>query len=208
MIHPFQKFLETCFLARELSDEYLLHLDEPPQTVRNVLKFVRFCEGHLGKKIRICKLRYNKQEPEDALHGAYVEDAETFHIVIIGNMNYCWNRFVICKELFHAVLRDEENRSIKINEHVEDMVTKDMLMEPPGAAKLVEQLAEIAAMEFLFPFKDRQAILKSAEETGVPVKYHDIAQRYKTPQVYIEPYLSEPMMGLFGTIFSHFKRGE
>lgn len=113
-----------------------------------------------------------------------------YQIVHLAGQNLCWQRLVLCKELFHVLLDSEETRNIGIAQHLDEFMTSfpdtDLV---PGPAVISEWIAEFGAMEFLFPYADRKLILERGNYDSL-----DIAQRYRVPRVMIERYLSGEYM--------------
>ncbi|MEZ0260914.1 MAG: hypothetical protein ACAH80_07880, partial [Alphaproteobacteria bacterium] len=68
----------------------------------------------------------------------------------------------------------------------------------PRRSVVCEQLAEIAAMEFLYPFKYR---MYDAQQKSID--YHHIAKHYRIPQVYVEEYLDPQVMKTLGAFQIH-----
>jgi hypothetical protein len=107
-----------------------------------------------------------------------------YEIVILPGQNYCWKRFVLCKELFHVLIDVEDKQKIFTNNnvdiHIEQYMDKSSLPITPQNVQ-AETLAEIAAMEFLFPYAHRQQQLTTDSET--------LAHQYKIPKAMIEKYI-------------------
>ena len=112
-------------------------------------------------------------------------------IVLARDLNHCWRRYTVCKELFHILIDREEYRNIDVFTHTEsvsvDFKLDDSSPEPAVAA---EMLCEIATMEFMFPYRARELILGSAQ----PPDYRAIAIQYRIPQILVDRYLSKLRM--------------
>ena len=108
-------------------------------------------------------------------------------------MNYWWQRLVLSKELFHVILDDESTRHQTVNHLLEDIsahISVDNEDRPkPEKPLQTEFMAEIAAMEFLFPFRERVIKAKSNE-----IDYSQVAEQYKVPRRFVELYLSQSFM--------------
>jgi hypothetical protein len=105
-------------------------------------------------------------------------------------------RFIRCKELFHLVLRDESYRTTRIYEHLEEVFTTFPQVDgDPGPAAISEFLAEVAAMEFLFPFEVRHTALKRPD-------FEDISRTYGVPRARIERYLSPQYMACLAEVIT------
>lgn len=178
--------------AEEIVEHYLHYVlsGEYPRSVDDLLYI---CEQYLQLKINWSFLPIPAQS--SSIRGFYLSNHTHADIFLLSGMNPCWNRFVLCKELFHVLLEKEDNRSIRIFDHLSEVAMK--FPEPdshPSASAVSELLAELAAMQFLFPYSERVLIKKNAESSGVSLDFLKIAHEYKIPQVYVERYLSEPWM--------------
>lgn len=156
-------------------------------TPRSVDQLVQLVEVHEQKKveIRLLDLDANKE----AVRGMYVAYDDRYEVVVLSGQNYCWQRFVLCKELFHVILDADEYRSVHVGELVDEFTNTFPLQEPghesrPGAHVTNELVAEICAMEFLFPYADRVRIVSGDYDSS------ELAERYRVPRVFIEKYLS------------------
>jgi hypothetical protein len=114
-------------------------------------------------------------------------------IRIVKGLNTCWRRLVTCKELFHVLFDCPEFQRLDLQEHIESSLY--VQLNGNGSVQ-AEFYTEIAAMEFLFPYKDREAILKHNSNPDTL----ELAKRYMVPQFYIEKYLGVKLMELCGAI--------
>lgn len=120
-----------------------------------------------------------------ALLGAWTRLADgTYKVAVRAGLNRCWKRFVSCKELCHAIIDKPEYHNLEVEPHVDEMTVGSR--EQPGMAVMCEELAEIVAMEFLFPFELRRAALAKV----VDGDFMPIAQQYLVPKLMVEKYLS------------------
>lgn len=176
--------------ADEIADCYTLaHLgaDDPLRSIDNLR---RTCEAYLKTKITTIEVEIQKDDA--AAWGSYIRKPDGYDILLAQGLNYCWRRFVTCKELFHAVLDKDEYRNMNIEAHIQEVTVAFPDPESkPGGPILVEMLAEIAAMEFMFPYKRRQLALAGPDRGN----FLAIAEMYKAPQVHVEKYLSASYMG-------------
>lgn len=159
------------------------------------------CGEHVERPIEY-KVLDVEQKENPSIHGFYIRKPTNYVICVQQNTNLCWRRFVVCKEIFHVLLDSrldgDTYRSTDIFSHVEEVTRTFPIAESrPRESAAIEQLAEIAAMEFMFPYEERVSILRNAEEQGTDVDYFQIADRYKVPQVYIELYLAVGVMEYF-----------
>jgi Zn-dependent peptidase ImmA (M78 family) len=185
-----KNILSNCFASvRNITDQYKLHVPHGNDVCRSVDDLKRVCEIFLDSKIKILKL--NRSQNDSVVFGSYIAQSDgTRNIIIVKDLNYCWQRFVVCKELFHAVMDADEYRDMDIVGHVQALT----LAFPdddskPRPSVTAEFMAEVAAMEFLFPMERR---LIEQKNTGLSII--GVAQRYKIPQKFVERYLSGQFM--------------
>lgn len=189
-----QSELEYCFdKVAHITQFYLLeHLasDDPERDVEHL---IQTCNKYLNGNIRVLVMDDMRQDNSPIL-GAYIAKVDGADICLIQGLNHCWTRFVTCKEVFHVVLDKEEYRNMSISEHVDEVTVAfpDSDASTPGAPVLAEKLAEIAAMEFLIPYKQR--IVEIGAANGEGVNHTLIAAKYKVPRVLVETYFSSSYM--------------
>lgn len=125
-----------------------------------------------------------------AVRGTYLAKTNgTYVICLLAGQNLCWTRLVQCKEIFHILLDRSECRTMSI-ENLIDENANIIITEPkPSAALSNEILTEVAAMEFIFPYKFRRLEL----EQGAP-NYYEIAEKYRCPLQMVEKYLHSANM--------------
>lgn len=176
--------------AIAITESYLLtHIaaDDPQRSVDNLIDT---CNSYLNSNITVYELEIAKDE--GPVWGAYIAGDDFVHICVVQGLNYCWKRFVICKEVFHAILDAEEYRNMSISEHVDEVTVAFPDHESsPSAPVVAEALAEIAAMEFLIPYKQRLLEMETCNGT---INHLNIAEKYKVPRVLVEKYFSENFM--------------
>jgi len=176
---------------RAAIEEYKLFVLAADNQSKSVNMLLKLCCEKLGKKIEL--LEINASAEVKAIDGFYLamEDG-SYKIGIKEGLNNCWKRFVICKELFHVLFDNPEYVCDDLSTHIEDCVSDSPVLSASPPSVQTEFLAEYAAMEFLFPFADRKALFDS----GKPIDYGEIAQRYKVPRIYVERYLTPHRMQL------------
>lgn len=115
----------------------------------------------------------------------------TSHIVLAKELNQCWKRYCVCKELFHILIDKEEYRNLDVFSHTESVAVDFQLDDSnPEPSVSAEFLAEVAAMEFLFPYAKREAILAGSKSPD----FLNIAIQYRIPQILVDRYLSKNRM--------------
>jgi hypothetical protein len=134
-----------------------------------------------------------------------VDSRGAYQIVLLDGMTNCWNRFCLCKELFHVVIDEPQSRSSSVIEHLADF--RSSLIGADGRDSSVNEiLAEFAAMQFLFPYAKRQKLadeLKQRESRG-EVKsdiFQEFAVQLRIPRVLLEDYMGDYWMNFFSSIF-------
>jgi Zn-dependent peptidase ImmA (M78 family) len=178
--------------ASELSELYHMHVLGTPHSKKSIDDLVWVCTTYLQKNITLQEL--DASVTRKSINGFYVSYGTSYKIVLHSGMNLCWRRFVLCKELFHVLIDAEPYRSMDISAHVEEVTsTFPVLESKPGQPAISEMMAEIAAMEFMFPYANRLQ-----ELANTPIAYIGIAEKYKIPQVFVEQYLSESYMQYLG----------
>jgi hypothetical protein len=183
--------LASCFdLVREVTDGYYLWC---PQGGKHSLKSVTMLIDSVRPKLtgELKLLTQDDLYSTNDARGFFLANKDSsFTIVHLEGQNRCWNRLVICKELFHVLMYSDGNRNIDISKHVvEFMASFPDLEKVPAPAVIAEWEAELAAMEFLFPYADRVVILKNPNYGSM-----EIARRYMVPRNMVERYLSEHYM--------------
>lgn len=179
--------------AAEISEIYRLNVLNGAANKKSVGELLRLCREYLNKNIAVHELRNIPAEGK-SIRGYYLRFSDRYVINLLSGMNLCWRRFVLCKELFHVILDEERYRTTDIYGHIEEVVAKFPVPQPAGPAVVSEALAEIAAMEFMFPY-DRRLIAIQAPE----IDYLAVAQAYKIPQALVEEYLAESFVRSLGS---------
>lgn len=116
--------------------------------------------------------------------GVYAGSGDYARIQYSSSLNFCWERFVVCKEMYHSVLdasvvRRVSNISdlLKLSEYlVDDTISSIENFEPHET----EQLAEILALETLFPFELRSNHLAAYKANQISDL--QLALRYRIPE--------------------------
>jgi Zn-dependent peptidase ImmA (M78 family) len=173
--------------ARDITDHYKAECLDSQQPKKSTDLLIEICEKYLDKKVQVFELGI-PVSASPSIRGYYVSYGTTYEIYLVPGMNYCWYRFVLCKELFHVILDEERYQTTSIYDHIQEVMTAFPAAQVGSPAPVSEALAEIAAMEFMFPYADRLAI-------PMPVQNAlEIAHRYKIPQAFVEEYMGESYM--------------
>jgi Zn-dependent peptidase ImmA (M78 family) len=120
--------------ATEIAEQYVIqHIaaDNPERSTENLKST---CEKYLGGESKIQVLEIEVQADTSAVLGAYIKKSDTdFDICIARDLNYCWRRLVLAKELFHVILDKEEYRNMDLEAHVKEVTLAFPSMESePG----------------------------------------------------------------------------
>ncbi len=180
-----------------MTEQYKLYSRAAGHTQRSVDDLEWLCGEYLGKTVSVLDLQLAADEL--AIRGMFAALSDgSYEIYLLADLGERERRFVKCKELFHVVLDDENCRSMDIYAHLElATVAFSVAGSNPESPVACEALAEIAAMEFLFPYAERVEVI---ERSGGNVDYPAIATQYGIPQLYVEMYLSDPMMTEFAKV--------
>lgn len=176
--------------SKEIAEQYKLICisGDDPQRSTDYLR--ECCQQYL--KVKIEEQCIDTDKENSAVLGAFIRHGDgVYTICYAGWLNYCWKRFTVCKELFHVILDREEYRNMDLEAHIMEVTVAfpDHDSDPSPSVRS-ELLAEIAAMEFMFPYAAR------VQELNGPHKGNSlaIAEKYKVPQVHVEKYLSDSHM--------------
>lgn len=194
-----KKSLDTAQTLREI---YFNYHHRPDHTHISVNALLKIAQTTYGKQI---VLSFHKDHYKDHyIHSfIHVEADGSYHICLLSGMSNCWNRFALCKELFHVILDEENARHIKITEHLQDFRAAARSPDISGReSSKSEILCEFSAMQFLFPYGRRQSCIEELQgrlEKGESKKVilTDIAERFRIPRLYAEDYLEQEMMDFF-----------
>jgi hypothetical protein len=105
-----------------------------------------------------------------------------------SKLNLCWQRFVICKEMFHCLIDDETelvSDTKTLVKLTEDLATRMAALDTGiDGPMLTEGIAEILALEMLFPLELRQHHI--ADFRANKISAYQLALRYRIPEIYAE----------------------
>ncbi|PBJ83743.1 hypothetical protein CMZ84_04440 [Lysobacteraceae bacterium NML93-0399] len=168
--------------ARDIGDQYELYVLHGKEFPRSVDDLLWICGEYLGKKIFV---EYVDIPAEgSSVSATYWANSDgSYRIGLLTGMSKDEEKFVLCKELFHVIFDDEGRRSMDLSTHLEDCTTAYTVNGgPPRCAVAWETLAEIAAIEFYFPFEQREKCL----DGGTVVDFARLAVRFEIPRYYVE----------------------
>lgn len=118
--------------------------------------------------------------------GVYTGAGDYARIQYSSDLNFCWERFIICKEMYHCILDQAPDSRVsniedlfKLAEYlVDDTISNHVPFRPHDT----EQDAEILALETLFPVELRQH--HQAAYAAGAITDHQLALRYRIPEMY------------------------
>jgi hypothetical protein len=163
------------------------------------IEFVRYDEPNNPIKGRY--LRYDLPE------GLYGQVKTRVEVHYAADLNYCWRRFVICKELCHSLEEDGQTKVVtpaQMEKLIETLLLPAASLEalaafPPFRA---EKIAEFSALEILCPVEQRRLIVDKRIALGLSDL--QIASRFRVPVVYakrmFEPGLVTAVEQLFESV--------
>lgn len=175
--------LKYCFdKTRDIAEQYAMYhiaADDPRRSVDN-LRLT--CEAYLKVKIELREMHVPRAT--SAVVAAFFSvGAGVYHVAYVQDLPHDRLRLVVCKELFHVILDCEEFHNMDLTAHVEEVtVAFPDHHSNPGPSVKAELLAELAAMEFLFPYHLRLQELAGEGKTN----FRAIAEKYGVPQVNVE----------------------
>lgn len=149
------------------------------------------CQKYLNKDIRV--MTHDTQWDGGSIAAFIVTYPTYYDICLLDGMNFCQQKFALCKELFHTIIQNPEFQSIDFENTIDECYAGGSLSGTAAS----EHIAEIAAMEYLFPFKDRLKIVAAGE-----IDFHAIAQEYRIPRLRIEKYLTQFRMDTLKKCYS------
>lgn len=205
LIH--KKQITDCICAaQEVSRLFEMHTRQNGDLDRSSDDFREVCENYGAISIRVHDLAYTDGFP---IRGGVLVFDDRYEVFILANQkeNY-WDRFVEFKELFHVILdsldKDRVFRNSDFVKQVEQTITAFPDMDNRAENWVaVEQLAEIAAMEFLIPFARREQLSKKLNSGEIAIT--DLVDKYRLPANKIELYLSENYIEKIGQCMPEIK---
>lgn len=191
--------LDVAFDVGEQYRMYVLPTDHHPRRTDDL---VWICGEYLGKSIAVKSLDIPAEgRSVKAVCMAFEDDG--YEIGLLGGMSKDEERFILCKEVFHVLLDRVECRNINLYDHVASTLDVDVSESLASKATATEELAVIAALEFLFPFKDRLALLDATEGE---INFVALANDYNIPLRYIEHAFEENNVAMFREVMPMLER--
>lgn len=110
------------------------------------------------------------------------------NIYLAKELNLCWRRFAVCKEMFHCMIDRLDGQRVTSLDQLKELLfllasdTTSLTGESPPLTS--ERLAELYALETLLPVEFR--LLHHERYTAGQISALDIATMYRIPQNYVE----------------------
>jgi hypothetical protein len=184
MLIPRTKVASALSKVSEIRHIYKLRYLAADASERSVNNLLDLCRAYLEKQIDL--FVHSDSAFNHKVWSFVIVKDFGYEICTLNDLNNCWKRFVLCKELFHIILDCESDRNASLEEHLDNFFggITELEAKVSGSAQ-AEILAEIAAMEFLFPYVDR---LKMIQHN---IEFSDVAERYKIPRYFAERYMTK-----------------
>jgi hypothetical protein len=119
--------------------------------------------------------------------GVYAGSGDYARIQYSENLNFCWERFAICKEMYHCMIDNDQStritNSADLLKLVEYLVSGQVSAIEEFPAHASEDIAEILAIETLFPLELRK-VHRSAYEKN-EITDLQLALRYRLPEKFV-----------------------
>ena len=185
--------------AKEILEQYRLYSLHPEVDVRSIDDLKWICGDYLQRQVEVYDLPIEAQNR--VVRGLFIALADgTYQVFRLADLGDREKRFVTCKELFHVILDEERCRNMDLWAHLEESQTSLAIehSEPNSSVKM-EIMAEMAAMEFLFPYEKRVEELGRGAVANEEF-FEALAHKYGVPQIYVEAYLSDRNMAEFAKV--------
>lgn len=105
-------------------------------------------------------------------------------------LNTCWERFVITKELCHLLIDEPADYTDDIENLVDCLISCNLTRNgKPSAAEVSEHMCTIAALELLVPIKIRRDFYDSLKRNEITLI--QVAHAFRIPAHYIELLFSD-----------------
>lgn len=200
------KQIKMCLdMAQNLREAYFHSFHNPNHTHISVNALLKMVRDTYGKTVNL-SFHDDNYEKHHIYSLLYVDEDGSYHICLMSGMSNCWNRFALCKELFHVILDEENVRNSSLADHLKDLRSSVIDSDNGGReSSKSEFLTEFAAMQFLFPYAKRLDCLEEIDNRtslGEAKKaiFTDIATRLRIPRLLTEDYLGKAFIALFDPI--------
>ena len=183
--------IKKCYdLVQSQITNFNLQVRHPRGDVRSVDDFKDFCkEQHAA----FDDYELNLPAKGQPIFGSMIQTGDSYNIFLLSGLNRCWKRFVLCKEIFHIILDIDDKLDVFKNSNWSEQVEKTLFNIPNVTTTTedcaaVEALAEICAMELLFPYEWRVNYISEGKSVD------EIANIVLLPKALIEKFISKSIM--------------
>ena len=178
--------------ARLLVDSYKIHIGaigRPvtvlPAQMMNSIAPTPIAEGSILyeiTRIKGIKLIWHPVlgNQTSIIKAAYLNFGDEAWAIVPEHNKRCWTRFYLCKEFIHAMLSEDDNKTLHSDE-IRDLI-KNLLLDIPEELNnpiLVEHAAKFAAIELLLPRELWGEVKEMVELKCTP---YQIAQSFLVPE--------------------------
>lgn len=161
-----------------------------------VCEFVRKITGNKNWKIRIKEFKF----PNDSIYGMYLfrKESNEINIYVNSELNECWTRFSICKELIQIYLdcgvNSDKDKSYSPSEIIEQIkeatIDQHSLNSTDKNYEFSEGfsgevLAYIVVTDLFFPLDNKKLIREIGKIIDLPnsnFTHYDLASLFKVPE--------------------------
>lgn len=180
---PTEDLINALNEAHNIEQILRLHYRSADHNNRSDADLYDICSRYLNKKINL--FTHKMSWDGGSILAFYVAYPDKYDICLLDGLNYCYSKFALCKELFHIIIENPEFESINFDYTIDKCVNGGDL----NGADSNEYIAEIAAMEYLFPFRIREMLIK-----GGDIDFDKVAADYRIPRLLVEKYLTDYRM--------------
>lgn len=142
-------------------------------------------KNRMSNPVKGCFERYRQPQ---AVYDHNPRDIVNIHFQ--SSLNYCWRRFVVCKEMCHSFI-DDKDSWVKDESALIELA--DWLRLPPEHKESLhsfaqsiqsEKIAEVVALELLCPVQLRKQVAEKRKEQHISDR--TIATEFRVPTVFVD----------------------
>lgn len=176
----FNKMLQVFVLARRVNHYYWMHTDADAFDGSVSIENIQIIVGRLAQ-LRIEKYVVNFDGA--SLRGNVERYDNRVAIHVRASLSDSWRRFTVVKELCHLLLDSAEDWSVDVVKTIAELLSFVGFNGEESAEIRSEKLAEIMALELVYPIEDRRG---DKQRIADGEKTADIAAQRKVPAIWIE----------------------
>lgn len=185
-------------LAALMEEQYKLYSPHGDGWPRSVDDLHWVTTMYINNDIPIRTLRVSAET--NSTKGAMIaHGGNNYEILLAAELSDQARRLVQAKEIFHILLDEDRYHSMDLYAHVEATAECFRIeTSMPKNTVVIEFLAHLAAMEFLFPFSERVRIVENQGDKEID--YGLVAHRFGIPQIEVEKFLVSSNMEELGKV--------